>query len=250
MKQPQHFSLAIVAAVAIIVGWSIEKAYAIQPFFTSNNFTIPQGQDSNVASVVVPPGSTWVLESMSGRIQMPSGQHILDALIFVVPTPSIPSPAVLHAVPSLVSQFPGSVDIYLFNTLTRAYLTGTVVMSVNRAEIQGDTQVNFALHGYLIPTLSGDYNANGTVDAADYVLYRKTLGQSGIGLSADGNDTNSIEPGDFGVWRSRFGITSAAGSSSAASATVPEPASILVFGLMAAAGSLTFRRRSVRHNRF
>jgi hypothetical protein len=41
--------------------------------------------------------------------------------------------------------------------------------------------------------LPGDYNENGTVDAADYTLWCNTLGQSGAGLSADGNGNNQID---------------------------------------------------------
>ena len=38
-----------------------------------------------------------------------------------------------------------------------------------------------------VVAVPGDYNKNGIVDAADYVVYRKTLGQTGAGLPADGN---------------------------------------------------------------
>ena len=47
---------------------------------------------------------------------------------------------------------------------------------------------------------SGDYNRNRTVDAADYVLWRNTLGQSGAGLAADGDNSGTIDSGDYTVW--------------------------------------------------
>jgi hypothetical protein len=34
---------------------------------------------------------------------------------------------------------------------------------------------------YENPALPGDYNGDGTVDAADYVVWRKTLGTTGLG---------------------------------------------------------------------
>ena len=37
--------------------------------------------------------------------------------------------------------------------------------------------------------LDGDYNANGVVDAADYTVWRDSLGQTGMGLAADGDNT-------------------------------------------------------------
>ena len=55
------------------------------------------------------------------------------------------------------------------------------------------------------PFIMGDYNGNGLVDAADYGLWRKTMGQTGIGLAADGNSNNLVDAGDYSVWRSNFG---------------------------------------------
>src|SRR4051794_32651620 len=70
------------------------------------------------------------------------------------------------------------------------------------------------------PAVTGDYNRNGIVDAADFVVWRKTLGKTGSGLAADGNGSNSIDAGDYGVWRTRFGPTTTAAQSSASN--VPE----------------------------
>jgi hypothetical protein len=79
----------------------------------------------------------------------------------------------------------------------------------------------------------GDYNLNGTVDAADYVVWRKTLGQTGSGLVADGDGDGMIDPGDYDVWRTNFGR--AAGAAAASSAVVPETGTLLslVVGIMA-----------------
>ena len=54
---------------------------------------------------------------------------------------------------------------------------------------------------------------------------------------ADGNGNNTIDVGDYGVWKQNFGRTSGAGSDSSA---VPEPASfaLMVLGLVA----INFRR--------
>ncbi len=53
--------------------------------------------------------------------------------------------------------------------------------------------------------IPGDYNHDGVVDAADYLLWRLTLGQSGNNLAADGNNNRQIDDGDYDVWRARFG---------------------------------------------
>ena len=60
-----------------------------------------------------------------------------------------------------------------------------------------------------IPTLFGDYNRNGVVDAADYTVWRNALGQTGLTpySGADGNGDGKIDAVDYDVWRSHFGQT-------------------------------------------
>lgn len=84
----------------------------------------------------------------------------------------------------------------------------------------------------------GDYNGNGAVDAADYALWRDTLGHSGGGLAADGNGNQQVEAGDYDLWRSRFGQAAGGG---AVGVAVPEPAT---YGLLLiAAAANRWRRR-------
>jgi hypothetical protein len=52
--------------------------------------------------------------------------------------------------------------------------------------------------------VNGDFNHNGTVDAADYTVWRDSLGGS-FNLSADGNRSGTIDVGDYGVWTGHFG---------------------------------------------
>jgi subtilisin-like proprotein convertase family protein len=75
------------------------------------------------------------------------------------------------------------------------------------------------------PALPGDYNVNGTVDAADYVLWRKFLSAnvSPPFSGADGNGNGTVDQPDYGVWRANFGDISGGGASApvAESITVP-----------------------------
>ena len=75
------------------------------------------------------------------------------------------------------------------------------------------------------PTLTGDYNGNSIVDAADYVLWRETLNQTGPGLAADGNNNNQVDAADYQLWRTNFGRTPA-GAGTSNSIAVPEPSSL------------------------
>ncbi|MEN0110938.1 MAG: hypothetical protein AAF805_09465, partial [Planctomycetota bacterium] len=85
------------------------------------------------------------------------------------------------------------------------------------------------------PTLAGDYNGDGVVDAADYTVWRDSY-DSTENLAADGDGDGRIDDGDYAVWLATFGNASAQGS------TVPEPTAALT-----AAVAVTFagvRRRS------
>ena len=76
-------------------------------------------------------------------------------------------------------------------------------------------------------TVGGDYNGNGTVDAADYVVWRDTLGASvTAGRGADGNANGMIDADDYDFWRARFGNYVPDPLGSGSSAVVPEPTAI------------------------
>lgn len=84
----------------------------------------------------------------------------------------------------------------------------------------------------------GDYNGNGGVDGADYVLWRK-----GGPLLNEVSDIGTVSAQDYTDWRARFGNTSGAGASIGLAA-VPEPASAALALLSAL---MTFARpRSTR----
>jgi hypothetical protein len=74
--------------------------------------------------------------------------------------------------------------------------------------------------------LVGDYNGNGVVDAADYVVWRNSLGST-TALAADGSGNHLVDQADYDLWRSNFGRSaSGAGSAETPSSAVPEPATV------------------------
>ncbi len=96
---------------------------------------------------------------------------------------------------------------------------------------------------YSLAVAPGDYNADGKVDAADYVVWRQAQANP-MDLRADGNANGVIDAGDYDVWRSHFG--SVYGSGTGLSAAVPEPTSIAIF-LVGILATLTARRRPSKH---
>jgi Low-density lipoprotein receptor repeat class B/PEP-CTERM motif len=79
----------------------------------------------------------------------------------------------------------------------------------------------------IVPTLPGDYNQNGTVDAADYVMWRKNP------------DAFGGDPAGYDTWRAQFGQTAGSGAEFNPNVAVPEPSTLL----MLVAGILTMRFR-------
>jgi hypothetical protein len=76
----------------------------------------------------------------------------------------------------------------------------------------------------------GDYNDDGTVDAADYTVWRDNLGGAGTTLlNRDPANAGEVSQDDYNSWKSNFGNVGGAGSLGVVS--VPEPATFgLVFG--------------------
>jgi hypothetical protein len=75
--------------------------------------------------------------------------------------------------------------------------------------LNDDDPTNFRL----FVSLSGDFNNDGAINAADYVVWRKT------GING---------PTGYNVWRTHFGQAAGSSSGANANAAVPEPATFLL----------------------
>jgi glucose/arabinose dehydrogenase len=75
------------------------------------------------------------------------------------------------------------------------------------------------------PVLAGDYDGGGTVDEADFLVWRESFGSTGANLPADGNGDGTVDAADYTVWQDNLGnslptATSAAGSLAALAVAV------------------------------
>jgi hypothetical protein len=139
----------------------------------------------------------------------------------------------LNAVPTSLGGDvfqPGEGDVFEILAATGGITGGFA--SMNLPDLTGDLYWNvlqdadtFSLE-VLAPGLPGDLNADGSVDAADYVVWRKTDGT----------------PAGYEKWRTHFG-QSGGGSGASANATTPEPATLVML-MFSAAGWCLRRRRA------
>lgn len=93
-----------------------------------------------------------------------------------------------------------------------------------------------------VAVATGDYNYNSAVDAGDYVVWRRALGNSAApnGSGADGSSNGTIDVDDYTYWRARFGNAAGLGAGLAA---IPEPTPLALTLHLIAIVMCAFRRR-------
>jgi hypothetical protein len=106
-------------------------------------------------------------------------------------------------------------------------------------------QINYGANNVVLSVISdgvpGDYNNNGVVDAADYVVWRKHPAS----LTHEGASPGVVDAADYNFWREHFGSTSGSGSSLNTTA-VPEPATCgLMLTTLSALAMISRKRKSL-----
>ncbi|QDU90487.1 hypothetical protein Pla175_38920 [Pirellulimonas nuda] len=84
--------------------------------------------------------------------------------------------------------------------------------------------------------LPGDFNNDGSVDAADYTVYRDNLGASSAALNGNGTGGATVTTADYNLWKASVGSSAVAGVGGSA---VPEPSAGLMALLFSVVGALT-----------
>ncbi len=79
-----------------------------------------------------------------------------------------------------------------------------------------------------VESLLGDFNSDGSVNAADYTVWRDNLGSPESIINNAGDGSGIVDAADYGVWADNYGATSMAPS-----VAIPEPSTVLfaIFGL-------------------
>lgn len=140
--------------------------------------------------------------------------------------------------PAFITSSGGTIsDAYV--ALSNALFSGKAYFDIHTTAF-----ADGEIRGFLSYVL-GDYSDNGIVDAADYVMWRKTVNTTGEGLKADSNNDNVVNVDDYTAWRQNFGhtgLSSTPGSGSRFATSIPEPSSLIVIPI----AILLRRRWSIR----
>ena len=96
--------------------------------------------------------------------------------------------------------------------------------------------------------VEGDYDLNGTVNQADYTVWRQNFGST-TALNSDGNINGIVDAADYAIWRKNLGKSlpgsgAGAGQSLLFSGAVPEPAAgaLIIIALTAIISRVRLRR--------
>jgi hypothetical protein len=198
-------------------GENFAQGAQIRSASTGKTFTFP----SNLV------GSTFnknLLIATSGFGTLPGG---------VTPDFTLPSANFFNPAGDTMTLFAGSpVDTKTFSSIptngmqSRVYPSNTIATNSPTNFAGATGSVNLAPP----PSPTGDYNGNGQVDAADYVVWRNTLNENvTAGQGADGNASGTIDDADYEFWRARFGNMVPAAANAA---SVPEPTTTVLLPMM------------------
>jgi T5SS/PEP-CTERM-associated repeat protein len=156
-------------------------------------------------------GGTYDLVSITGNANL-GGELELAMLNGFVPSGSTMF-TVLNAAGGIAGAFSN-----VANGQRLATIDGSGSFLVHYGPGSSFSPNQIVLNSFVFVALAGDFNRDNKVDAADYVMWRKTDGS----------------PGGYDAWRTNFGRT--AGSGSASNTTVPEPSTAWMFALSATIG--------------
>ncbi|HEX3600768.1 MAG TPA: peptidylprolyl isomerase [Lacipirellulaceae bacterium] len=124
------------------------------------------------------------------------------------------------------------------------------VLDVNKVVAQQDVfnaDVVRLTDAVVLNYKAGDYDFNGTVNAADYAVWRSSFGST-TNAAADGNGNGVVDAADYVVWRNTLGQSGGPGVGTGGfiGGNVPEPTSavLVLIGSVLLAAQIGRQRRS------
>ena len=90
------------------------------------------------------------------------------------------------------------------------------------------------------PTDDADFNADGTVDGADFLAWQRGFGAGSTLAEGNANGDGTVDAADLEIWKAQYGQSSA----TVAVGAVPEPSTCLLGAIGLAASLGVVRRRS------
>ncbi len=86
---------------------------------------------------------------------------------------------------------------------------GSIIVAQNNSTTGGLAEITIPWSSFNAagdgPVANADFNLDGTVDAADYTVWRDSLGASSTNPSGDANGDGTVDVADYVEWRSQFG---------------------------------------------
>ncbi len=198
----------------------------------TTNFTATSGTFDNLR--IIREGFVSSLLTVAGDLTLESGatlamtlqSPLLYSQLDVLGTLSLAGALEVVLDPGYAPQSGDSFDLFDADALSGAF--ESALLPALDHGLRWETAA-LATDGVLavVSGLAADFNRDGIVDAADYTLWRNTLGATGAGLAADANADLRVDEADYLVWKHSFGMT--LDNQGALVAAVPEPS--LSFGL-------------------
>ena len=133
---------------------------------------------------------------------------------------------VIHVIPDAVANAETLADnssLLWYDSIVNASFTGLEV-------------------GIAPPTIDGDYNGDGVVDAGDYVRWRNHLGEANEANINNAGDGGGVTISDYGFWKARYGNPGGGGGGLAN--TIPEPTALAL--VMIGLAGFALGRRAAR----
>jgi hypothetical protein len=203
------------------------------PGFNFTTFRNPQFEDKwieSVATATAPIGAEFArIAVLYTQVNNAGGLAFLDTASIVNLSAGTPLTGDFN--------FDGLRNAEDLNMITLA-VGGGLKPADNRFELTGDAALNSAdiAAWQALAPLAGDYNGDRVVNAADYTVWRDSLGST-TQLAADGSGNGVIDQADYTFWVARYGTS---GSEATA---VPEPAGAVLVAMGALAAGRRCRLR-------